>query len=159
MNKANKLSPIEAIERNRRINLIGFIIAFSSWQLGQIVTLNFSDSIDPELLFIFQLLMVVGSLGWIGFSYFLYRTIRLIKQHPELSSQLNDERSSLIRIRAMAYGFIYTLGAASLFFGGSFLIDAFSANFHFSGSFVAQSIMLIGIESAWISFLIMDSKE
>jgi len=159
MKQNDNLSPIEKIERNRRITLVGFIGTFSCWQIGQLLTLNFSDSVAPTTLLIFHLLTLIGGVGWAGFSYFLYRSIGLLKQHPELKPQLDDERNSLIRLKALSYGFTITLGTASLFFGLSLVIDSIGYDLHLSGTFVAQTIMLIGILSALISYLVLDHRE
>ena len=150
---------IEIIEKNRRISLIGFIVTFTCWQLGQIVTLNFGDSASPLVLGIFHFLNIAGSFGWVGFSYYLYKSIRLQKQHPQIKDQINDERASLIRLRAMSFGFVYSTGAAGLIFGTSFLIDSFAVEFRLQGTVVAQSIMLIGLVSSWVAYLILDKEE
>jgi len=159
MNQLNNLNTLDKIEKNKRYSLIGFIITFSCWQLGQIVSFNFSDSIGHSTLIIFQLLTFGGSIGWIGFSYYVYRSIGFLKQHPELKPQLDDERATIIRLRAMSYGFVITVGSSALFFGISFVIDSTTNDFYFGGTFMAQTIMLIGIVSSVISYLILDSQE
>jgi len=120
---------------------------------------NFGESLPRFALMIFQIFNLLGAVGWAAFIIYLVKISKLIKGNTKLISQINDERMSLIRLRAMSYGFMITLGATSLFFGASTLTDALTENFEFGGSFVAQSIMLIAVTSVMISYLILEKEE
>ncbi len=155
-----KLEPIEVLEKNRRVSLIGFTIFFVLWQVGQIITLNFEDLLSASMLVIFHSMTFVGALGWVGFSIYFFRARNLVKAHPQLSGQFNDERWCLIKNKAMSYGFIFSLAAAAIFLAISVLLEAFGrANVRLSGQFVAHSILVIAVVSSWISYLILDTQE
>lgn len=104
------------------------------------------------------MLSALGAISWVGFMFYLIKISRFLKGNSELNEQINDERLSLIRLRSMSYGFVITVGITSLFFAASFLVDTFSESFNLSGTFVAQSILLIAISSTWLSYLILDKE-
>ncbi len=155
----NLTEPLDIYESKKSFALKGLFISFIMWQVGQIMERNFAELINPSVLLIFQLFSLLGAFGWVGFMFYLIKISRFLKGNLELNKQVNDERMSLIRLRSMSYGFMITLGITALFFGASTLFDSFSENYSLSGTFVAQSIILVAISSAWISYLVLDKEE
>jgi len=150
---------LDVYESKKSFALKGLIISFIVWQVGQIIERNFEEFITPSILLIFQLFILLGALGWAGFMFYLIKVSRFLKGNSELNKQVDDERMSLIRLRSMSYGFMITLGITALFFGASTLFDSFSESFTLSGTFIAQSIILVAVSSAGISYLVLDKEE
>jgi hypothetical protein len=153
------LETLEIYENKKILAFKGLIVSFIAWQLGQIMMNNFSELMHSSVIIVFSSLNFIGAVGWAGFIFYLIKISRFLKGNSNLNSQINDERMSLIRLRAMSYGFVITLGATSLFYGASTLVDTFSVSFELPGTFIAQSIILIAVSSVLISYLILDKSE
>jgi len=153
------MEPLEIYENKKVFALKGLIVSFIAWQFGQIMLNNFADLLHSSVTMVCQFLNIFGAFGWAGFIFYLIKISRFLKRDSNLNSQVNDERMSLIRLRGMSYGFMITLGVTVLFFGASTLFDSFASSFELSGTFVAQSIILVAVSSTWISYLILDKDE
>lgn len=155
----NPMEALEVYENKKLFAFKGLIVSFIAWQLGQIMLSNFAELLHSSVTMVCHFLNVFGAIGWVGFIFYLIKISRFLKGDSKLNNQVNDERLSLIRLRAMSYGFIVTLGVTALFFAATVLVDSFAVNFELSGAFVAQSIILVAVSSTWISYLILDKNE
>ncbi len=153
------MEPLEIYEHKKIFAFKGLIISFIAWQLGQIMLNNFTGLLHSSVTMTFQFLNLFGGLSWAGFIFYFMRISGFLKENLNLKSQVNDERASLIRLRALSYGFTITLGVTSLFYCASFLFDSFAENYKLGGTLVAQSIILVAVSSALISYLILDKEE
>lgn len=153
------MGPLETYENKKVFALKGMVISFIAWQFAQIILNNFAEHLHNALLIAMQFLNLFGALAWAGFIFYLIKISGFLKGNSVLKSQVNDERSSLIRLRAMSHGFVITLGVSSLFFGASTLFDSLAENIELGGTFVAQAIILVAVSSALISYLILDKEE
>ncbi|OKY26914.1 hypothetical protein [Thalassotalea sp. PP2-459] len=153
---AHSIEQLEQYEKNKFFVLKGLILSFIGWQLGQIMGDHFTDILHPYVLFVFQLINLLGALAWVGFILYFIKIGRFLKNNLALNHQINDERTKLIRLRAMSYGLVITLGTTALLFGASILFDAFAQNFALSGTLVARSVLLVAVASTLISYLLLE---
>jgi hypothetical protein len=153
------LEPIEIIEKNRRNSLIGLVFCFGLWQIGQIVTLNFKEQIGEELFLIFSIITLVGSLSAVGLFLYFYKVRSLLKKHPQLCSQINDERACHIKNKALAYGFSGAVVSSSLLLALSFITNQIESDIVLTGAFVSHFIMVFTIITSLVAYLVLDNNE
>jgi len=150
------LNPIEIIEKNRRNSLIGFSLCFSLWQIGQIATLNFKEQLSESLFLFFSIVTLVGSLGAVGLFFYFYKAHRLLKKHPQLCYQVNDERACQLKNKALAYGFSAAIASSSLLLALSFISTHILGNSGLTGAFVSHVIMVCTVITSLVAYLILD---
>jgi hypothetical protein len=153
------LEPIEIIEKNRRNSLIGLVFCFGLWQIGQIVTLNFKEQIGEELFLIFSIITLVGSLSAVGLFLYFYKVRSLLKKHPQLCQQVNDERSCQLKNKALAYGFSGAVVSSSLLLALSFVTSQIESDIVLTGAFVSHFIMAFTIITSLVAYLVLDNNE
>jgi hypothetical protein len=157
---SNKIFTIDILETKKRTTLIGALIFFTAWQVGQMVTFNFTDSMSSSVKLFFLLLTMIGSFGWVVVSIYYVKLASLYKKHPEAYKQLNDERSTLVAYKAMGHGYKVTGVAAVLIFVITFLLNNFSTEqYGLTGMFVSHLLMVIAITSGWLAYLIVDKEQ
>jgi len=150
------LDPIEIIEKNRRNSLIGLSLCFSLWQIGQIATLNFKGQLSESLFLFFSIVTLVGSLSAVGLFFYFYKVHRLLKKHPQLCHQINDERACQLKNKALAYGFSGAVASSSLLLAVSFITNQIRGDSVLTGAFVAHVIMVFTIITSLVAYLILD---
>jgi hypothetical protein len=156
-----ELATLANIEKKRRIYLIGIILSFSAWMIGWIMTYHF-ETVLPHLIYkIFSAMLILGAIGWAGLSLYLLKINALVKSNPSFCKYLNDERTKILRLKAMSYGFVASITIGCLFFAAGFINDAFftiDANY-FTAGFAGHTMMYITLLSSWIAYYILDEQE
>ena len=150
---------LETYENKKVVAFKGLVLSFMAWQLGQMALNNFAELLPVWLTAIFHGLNFFGAITFVGFIFYSFKVSHFLKGNSKLYSQVNDERAKLVRLRAMSYGLVITLGASALVFAASTLFDSFSYDIALSGSFVAQLLILVAVSSTCISYLIVDRSE
>lgn len=153
------LDPIEIIEKNRRNSLIGLVLSFGLWQIGQIATLNFEGQLGESLFLFFSIVTLIGALGAIGLFFYFHKAQTLLKKHPQLCHQVNDERACQLKNKALAYGFSGAVVSSSLLLALSFITSQIGSDIVFTGAFVAHFIMAITILTSLVAYLVLDKNE
>jgi hypothetical protein len=95
---------IEHLNRRRRWLLTAFVATYTLWQGTEIARRAVQPS--GSLAVAMRGLSVLGALLWVAASVWLYRSGKLIAANPTVASALNDERVGVMRLRALAAGFV-----------------------------------------------------
>ena len=129
--------------------------------IGWIMTYHFESALPDFIYKIFSVMFVLGAVGWAGLSFYLLKINTLIKSNPSFCKYLNDERTKILRLKAMSYGFVASVAIGSIFFSGGFINDAFfaiDANY-FTAGFAGHTMMYITLVSSWIAYFMLDEQE
>jgi hypothetical protein len=153
------LEPIEIIEKNRRHSLIGTVLCFGLWQIGQIATLNFKEQLGESLFQFFSIVTLVGAFGALVLFFYFYKSQRLLKKHPQLCHQVNDERACQLKNKALAYGFSGAVVSSSLLLALSFITSQIDSTIVFTGAFVSHVIMVFTVITSLVAYLILDKDQ
>jgi len=152
---------IDVLEKRKRKAFTGLLIFFTLWQIGQIAMFNFEHLMSPTVITIFSFIILIGSLGWAAYSVYFVKLNSLLKKHPNICKQLNDERQTLVRYKAMSYGLSTIIGTSALLFAIIFSLNSFFVfdTSLLSGQFVSHLIMIIAVTSSLLAYLLLDKEE
>lgn len=100
------------------------------------------------------ILALIGTLSCVlAFGGHLYRKIRLIRLHPSLPSEVEDERYRLNRLKAESWGFRIGGSAAfiAFFFAGRFpeILTRECLWTLFAAAVIPFTVVLLWLESGW----------
>ena len=143
------MNNVEHLYSQRRKMLIGFLIAFTCWQVPSLIEDYRTNPLPFSAEAVLNGLTVVGALL---FAYFLFRLARVkrsILSDPEIQRALHDERTRHIHLRSMKIGFIVTLLTTTVF--------RFSlASWEPPVEAILQSILVAAILSSAVTYLVLD---
>lgn len=132
-------------ERTRTRLLLGGLICFVIWEVLRLTERAWGATLNRAT----RQALIIGSLiGWLGWSYYLIRTIRLgriVRATPGLESMLNDEFVQLARLKAWRAGLFAVLVAQ---------IGLMA--FQVPGHIAPQLTMLVGVAASIGAFLIYE---
>ena len=143
-------SEIEAIERGRRSRLIQSLVAFSLWQIPDILLRAIPD-LPHAARTTLVLVSVLAGFVWIFCMWRMQRFMRITRRDPALPHVLNDERTMQMVSRALVAGFWMLLATAAVLVGWSTFLPL-------SGRVAGQIFILVGVCSAMIALLIYDRE-
>jgi hypothetical protein len=132
-------------ERTRTRLLLGGLIFFVIWEGLRLAERLFAGSLDRTTR---QVLIIGSLLGWLGWSYYLIRTVslgRIVRSTPGLESTLNDEFIQLARLKAFRAGFVAVM-----------LAQIVPIAFTIPGPVAGQLSILVGVATTIGGFLIYE---
>ncbi len=157
----DKIQKLEDLEARRRTMLLGFIIFFSMWQFGSIVTWYLKEVLPHFVFIFFGIVLMIGSIGWVWVSYLLLKINKVFKQNPEFCQMVDDERNCNLKYKASHYGLLATIVLSMTMYlifllGGEWFNLDFSI---FSAQFVAHLIWVTAMISPVIAYFNLSKEE
>lgn len=102
-------STIDQLDRTRRRMLLGFLIAFVTWQAPTIVQDAFGAALPEAARGSLALFALACALAWIYYALRLAALQRRVAADPEAAAALDDERIRHLRARAFTFAFWATI--------------------------------------------------
>jgi hypothetical protein len=141
-------SLIEKFDKSRYRLIKWFTVGWVVWY-GTFIAKDVINNTPIVLL-----LVLVGLVGWVIWSINLVQLLRLGKKisiNPELAEAMNNEMQKFYALKSSNIAFAATMATVGVFIG----ITAF---YKISALIVCESILFVGMSSAFISYLVYNKE-
>ncbi|MEH7125670.1 hypothetical protein V7127_20885 [Bacillus sp. JJ1773] len=141
-------SEIYQFEMKRKNLIVGNLVGFTLWQIPYLVHYVISK---PTIVLsgYSSIISVIGLFIWLYYNIRLIKFSGQLRKKHELARSLNDEYFQVIRQKSFTLAFWVLLGCIVILFVQSLFI-------HLNVQLVLHALIIIGVVSALISYLIFD---
>ncbi|MEH7525655.1 hypothetical protein V7149_20640 [Bacillus sp. JJ1503] len=140
-------SEIAHLEMKRKNLIVGNLVGFILWQIPYLV--HYVISKPTIVLGYSSIISVIGLFIWLYYNIRLIKFSGQLRKKHELARSLNDEYFQVIRLKSFTSAFWVLLGCIVIFFVLSLFIKL-------NVQLVLHALIIIGVVSALISYLIFD---